>query len=159
MTLAALAPRQGEWLWDLGAGSGSVAVEWCLAGGQAICVEQHAARTANIAQNAQRYAAALEVVHDHALAALPRLQPEPQAVFVGGGFSAELFNALCMRLSGPWRLVVNAVALHTQALLLELHRTHGGQLYQLQWSEAQSLGSMHSWSPARPLVQWVWSSQ
>lgn len=159
MTLAALAPRQGEWLWDLGAGSGSVAVEWCLAGGQAICVEQHAARAANIAQNAERYAAAIEVVHEHALAALPRLQPEPQAVFVGGGFSAELFNALCMRLPGPWRLVVNAVALHTQALLLELHRTHGGQLYQLQWSEAQSLGSMHSWTPARPLVQWVWSSQ
>ena len=122
-------------------------------------MEQHAARAANIAQNAQRYAAALEVVHDHALAALPRLQPEPQAVFVGGGFSAELFNALCMRLSGPWRLVVNAVALHTQALLLELHRTHGGQLYQLQWSEAQSLGSMHSWTPSRPLVQWVWSSR
>lgn len=54
---------------------------------------------------------------------------------------------------------MNAVALHTQALLLELHRTHGGQLYQLQWSEAQGLGSMHSWTPSRPLVQWVWSSQ
>ena len=157
MTLAALAPRKGECLWDLGAGSGSVAIEWCLAGGTAVCVEQHAARVANIAHNAARYAAALEVVHSDSLAILAGLKPEPQAVFVGGGFTQALFNALRARLTSPWRLVVNAVALETQALLLELHRSHGGQLLQLQWSEAKPLGSMHSWEAARPLVQWSWS--
>lgn len=158
MTLAALAPRRGECLWDLGAGSGSVSIEWCLAGGQAVCVEQHAARVANIAENAARYAAALQVVHGDALSALARLSPEPQAVFVGGGFDRELFQALRARLAGPWRLVVNAVALETQALLMELHRAHGGQLLQLQWSEAVPLGRMHSWSAARPVVQWVWQA-
>lgn len=158
MTLAALAPRRGECLWDLGAGSGSVSIEWCLAGGEAVCVEQHAARVANIAANATRYAATLQVVHCAALSALAQLRPEPQAVFVGGGFDRELFQALRARLAGPWRLVVNAVALETQALLMELHRTHGGQLLQLQWSEAVPLGSMQSWSAARPVVQWVWQS-
>lgn len=158
MTLAALAPRRGECLWDLGAGSGSVSIEWCLAGGQAVCVEQHAARVANIAENAARYAAALQVVHGDALSALAGLSPEPQAVFVGGGFDRELFQALRARLAGPWRLVVNAVALETQALLMELHRAHGGQLLQLQWSEAVPLGRMQSWSAARPVVQWVWQA-
>ncbi|MCT9812774.1 precorrin-6y C5,15-methyltransferase (decarboxylating) subunit CbiE [Acidovorax sp. Be4] len=158
MTLAALAPRRGECLWDLGAGSGSVSIEWCLAGGQAVCVEQHAARVANIAENAARYAAALQVVHGEALSALAGLSPEPQAVFVGGGFDRELFQALRARLTGPWRLVVNAVALETQALLMELHRVHGGQLLQLQWSEAVPLGRMQSWSAARPVVQWAWQA-
>lgn len=157
MTLAALAPRKGECLWDLGAGSGSVSIEWCLAGGTAVCVEQHATRARNIGHNAARYAAALQVVQGDSLSVLAGLKPEPQAVFVGGGFTQELFHALRARLTRPWRLVVNAVALETQALLMELHRSHGGQLLQLQWSEAKPLGSMHSWEAARPLVQWSWS--
>lgn len=158
MTLAALAPRKGECLWDLGAGSGSVSIEWCLAGGEAVCVEQHAARVAGIAQNAQRYAVSLRVIHGNALSSLHAMSPQPQAVFVGGGFDMDLFNALCNHLQAPWRLVVNAVALQTQALLMELHRVHGGQLLQLQWSEAQPLGSMQSWNSARPLIQWVWNT-
>ena len=158
MTLAALAPRRGERLWDLGAGSGSVSIEWCLAGGTAVCVEQHAARVANIAENAARHAAQLQVVHGESLALLPTLGPAPQAVFVGGGFDRTLFDALRAQLSAPWRLVVNAVALETQALLMELHRVHGGQLLQLQWSEAAALGSMQSWRAARPIVQWVWQA-
>ncbi len=157
MTLAALGPRKGELLWDLGAGSGSVSVEWCLAGGHAICVEQQAGRASNILQNAQRYAVNLQVVHGDSLALLEALKPTPQAVFVGGGFDRALFAALCARLSQTaWRLVVNAVTLETQALLMELHREHGGQLQQLQWSEAQPLGGMHAWSAARPVVQWIW---
>lgn len=157
MTLAALAPRTGECLWDLGAGSGSVSIEWCLAGGEAVCVEQHAARVAGIAQNAARYAVPLKVLHGDSLSLLAQLSPEPQAVFVGGGFDLELFQALRARLHPPWRLVVNAVALETQALLMELHRLHGGSLLQLQWSEAVPLGRMQSWHAARPVVQWAWN--
>ncbi|MET1115976.1 MAG: precorrin-6y C5,15-methyltransferase (decarboxylating) subunit CbiE [Comamonas sp.] len=161
MTLAALAPRRGERLWDLGAGSGSVSIEWCLAGGTAVCVEQHPARVANIAENAARFAAPLQVLQGDSLALLAllaQLGPAPQAVFVGGGFERALFEALRAHLSAPWRLVVNAVALETQALLMELHRVHGGQLLQLQWSEAVPLGSMQSWRAARPIVQWVWQA-
>lgn len=158
LTLAALAPRRGERLWDLGAGSGSVAAEWCLAGGTAVCVEQHAARVANIARNAARHALDLRVLQGDSQALLGELGPAPQAVFVGGGFDRALFDALRAHLSTPWRLVVNAVALQTQALLMELHRAQGGQLLQLQWSEAVPLGSMQSWHAARPVVQWAWQS-
>lgn len=157
MTLALLAPRSGELLWDLGAGSGSVSVEWCLAGGKAICVEQHAERAARIALNAARYAVDLQVLQGDSLALLDTLGPAPQAVFVGGGFDRALFDALRARLQTPWRLVVNAVALETQALLMDLQRVHGGQLLQLQWSEAQPLGRMQSWNAARPVVQWAWN--
>lgn len=157
MTLALLAPRTGELLWDLGAGSGSVSVEWCLAGGKALCVEQHAERAARIARNAACYAVDLQVLQGDSLALLETLAPAPQAVFVGGGFDRALFDALRARLQTPWRLVVNAVALETQALLMDLQRLHGGQLLQLQWSEAQPLGRMQSWNAARPVVQWAWN--
>ena len=158
MTLAALAPRRGEVLWDLGAGSGSVSVEWCLAGGRAVCVEQHAERVANIEINARQFALPMTVLQGHSQSVLAQLSPEPQAVFVGGGFDRELFAALCTRLTSPWRLVVNAVTLETQTLLMELHRVYGGRLHQLQWSEAVPLGSMHAWQAARPVVQWSWNA-
>ncbi|RYF55148.1 MAG: cobalamin biosynthesis bifunctional protein CbiET, partial [Comamonadaceae bacterium] len=156
-TLAALAPRRGERLWDIGSGSGSVAVEWCLAGGTAHSVEQHAARADNIRHNAERVGlhAALQVVHGLAPAALHGL-PSPQAVFVGGGFDAALFAELQALMPAGCRLVVNAVTLETQALLVQLHGAHGGQLLRLELSSAQPLGRMHSWQAARPLVQWSW---
>ena len=157
LTLAALAPRRGERLWDIGSGSGSIAVEWCLAGGFAHCVEQHAARVDNIRRNAERVGlqATLQVVHGLAPAALQGLPP-PQAVFVGGGFDAALCTELQALMPAGCRLVVNAVTLETQALLVQLHGAHGGQLLRLELSSAQPLGRMHSWQAARPLVQWSW---
>lgn len=157
LTLATLAPRRGERLWDIGSGSGSVAVEWCLAGGVATSVEQHAARVDNIRRNVERFGLqpALHVVHGVAPAALQGLPP-PQAVFVGGGFDMALFAALQTRMHSGCRLVVNAVTLETQALLVQLHCAHGGQLLRLELSTAQPLGRMHSWQASRPLVQWSW---
>lgn len=164
MTLAALAPRRGQCLWDLGAGSGSVSVEWCLAGGQAVAVEQHAARVNNIRRNAGRFGLqqALHIVHGQALQALqlvqtwPGTHAVPQAIFVGGGFDAVLFEALQACMPPGCRLVVNAVTLETQALLVQLHGRHGGQLLRLELSSVEPLGRLHSWKAARPLVQWVW---
>ncbi|WP_226858344.1 precorrin-6Y C5,15-methyltransferase (decarboxylating) subunit CbiT [Diaphorobacter aerolatus] len=159
LTLAALAPRRGECLWDLGAGSGSVSIEWCLAGGRAVCVERKAERVAHIAQNARRYAVNLQIVHGDSRMCLHDLEPRPQAVFVGGGFDKTLFEDLRAMLHEPWRLVVSAVTLETQALLMQLHCAHGGQLLHLQYSEAEPLGSMPAWKPARPLLQWMWSAE
>lgn len=157
LTLAALAPRRGERLWDIGGGSGSVAVEWCLAGGLASSVEQHAARVDNIHSNAARFGLqpALQVVHGLAPDALQGLAP-PQAVFVGGGFDAALFAALRALMPTGCRLVVNAVTLETEALLVQLQADHGGQLLRLELSSAEPLGRMRSWKAARPLVQWSW---
>jgi precorrin-6Y C5,15-methyltransferase (decarboxylating) len=157
LTLAALAPRRGERLWDIGGGSGSVAVEWCLAGGLATSVEQHAARVGNIRSNAARFGLqpALQVVHGLAPDALQGLAP-PQAVFVGGGFDAALFAALRALMPIGCRLVVNAVTLETEALLVQLQADHGGQVLRLELSSAEPLGRMRSWKAARPLVQWSW---
>lgn len=155
LTLAALAPRQGEHLWDLGAGSGSVAVEWCLAGGTASAVEQHAERVANIQANAQQFgvAAALTVMHGLALQALQNL-PRPDAVFVGGGFDLALFEALRAVVPPGCRLVVNAVTLETEAALLQLQALRGGELLRIELAHAAPLGRMRGWQPSRPVVQW-----
>lgn len=155
ITLAALAPRQGEHLWDLGAGSGSIAVEWCLTGGSASAVEQQVERVANIQANAQQFgvAAALTVVHGPALQALQSL-PKPDAVFVGGGFDLALFEALRAVVPPGCRLVVNAVTLETESALLQLHALHGGELLRIELAHAAPLGRMRGWKPVRPVVQW-----
>ncbi|PZP96219.1 MAG: precorrin-6y C5,15-methyltransferase (decarboxylating) subunit CbiE [Variovorax paradoxus] len=154
LSLAALAPRPGELLWDVGAGSGSVAVEWCLAGGRACAVEQHAARAVNVQANAGRFGVAerLQVVHGRAPQALAGLAPA-QAIFVGGGFDLALFEAL--RAASPAaRLVANAVTLETEALLLQLQGSHGGALLRIDIAQAAPLGRLRGWAPSRPIVQW-----
>ncbi|MEI4487443.1 precorrin-6y C5,15-methyltransferase (decarboxylating) subunit CbiE [Frigidibacter sp. MR17.14] len=154
LTLSALAPRPCERLWDIGGGSGSVSVEWCLAGGLACTIEAKPARAANIRANADRFGLAhrLSVTEGTAPAALAGL-PEPQAVFVGGGFSAPLFATLQVAAPAA-RLVVNAVTLETEALLATLQAEHGGTLLKVELSEAQPLGRMRGWTAARPVVQW-----
>lgn len=154
LTLAALAPRPGAQLWDIGAGSGSVAVEWCLAGGHATAFERQAGRAENIRSNAQRFGVAdrLAVVEGAAPEALTGL-PAPQAIFVGGGFDLALF-ALLEALARGCRLVVNAVTLETEAVLLGLHALHGGELLRIELAHAAPLGRLRGWVPARPIVQW-----
>lgn len=151
LTIAALAPRPGALLWDLGAGSGSVSVEWALAGGRAVAVEAREDRVANIRTNAAAFGLdhRIELRHGTALEALADL-PEPQAIFVGGGFDERLFNALPRRA----RLVVNAVTLETEALLVDLHARHGGTLMRFEVSRAAPLGPMRGWTASRPVVQW-----
>ena len=155
LTLAALAPRPGEHLWDIGAGSGSVSVEWCLAGGRASAVEQHTARVANIRTNVERYglAGALYVVEGLAPEALASLAP-PQAIFVGGGFNLALFTVLQSLAPSGCRLVVNGVTLETESALTQLHLQHGGNLLRIELAPSAPLGSMRGWQPARPVVQW-----
>ena len=154
LTLAALAPRPGAHLWDIGAGSGSVSVEWCLAGGCATAIEPRTARAANVRSNAQRFGVAdrLTVVEGAAPEALAGL-PVPQAIFVGGGFDSALFGLLQTLVPGC-RLVVNAVTLETEGALLHLQAFHGGELLRIELSHAAPLGRLRGWVPARPIVQW-----
>lgn len=159
LTLAALRPWHDALLWDLGGGSGAVSVEWCLAGGRAQCVERLPARVASIRENARRFGVAARLhVHEgsngHFLHAQPR--PAPDAVFVGGGFDAALFAQLRPWVDAGARLVVNAVTLHTQALLLQLHAQLGGQLLKIDLAQAAPLGGGHGWQASRTLVQWVY---
>ena len=155
LTLSALAPRPGERLWDIGAGSGSISVEWCLAGGQAIAVEQDAQRVLNIQANVQSYGLshALTVRHGQAPEALEGLAP-PQAIFVGGGFNAALFEVLQALAPRGCRLVVNAVTLESESTLLQLHAQQGGELLRIELARVAPLGRMRGWVPSRPVLQW-----
>ena len=155
LTLAALAPRPGLHLWDIGAGSGSVSVEWCLAGGHATAIEQHANRVANIRSNADSFGLtkSLQIVQGLAPLALAGLSP-PDAIFVGGGFNAALFDGLKTLAPAACKLVVNAVTLETEALLAQLHAVQGGELLRIELAHAAPLGRMRGWVSARPVVQW-----
>ena len=155
LTLAALAPRPGLHLWDIGAGSGSISVEWCLAGGHASAIEQHAERVANIRRNGDSFGLgkSLRVIEGLAPDALAGLAP-PNAIFIGGGFNAALFDTLKVLAPPTCRLVVNAVTLETEALLAALHAAHGGELLRIELAHAAPLGRMRGWVPARPVVQW-----
>ncbi|WP_332774648.1 precorrin-6y C5,15-methyltransferase (decarboxylating) subunit CbiE [Polaromonas sp.] len=155
LTLAALAPRAGEHLWDIGAGSGSISVEWCLAGGCATAIEQNAGRVANIRANMHSFGlgGALTVVEGMAPQALAGLAA-PQAIFVGGGFNLALFNVVQSLAPSGCRLVVNAVTLETESALAQLQRQHGGDLLRIELAHAAPLGQMRGWVPARPVVHW-----
>ena len=159
VTLSALSPRRGELLWDIGAGSGSVAIEWLLADPamRAIAVEQRADRVARIARNATAFGVpGLEIVEGTAPAALAAL-PTPDAVFVGGGAGdARVLDTASRALRGGGRLVVNAVTLETEALLLARHAAFGGELLRIAFSRAEPLGGMSALRPALPVTQWLW---
>jgi precorrin-6Y C5,15-methyltransferase (decarboxylating) len=155
LTLSALAPRQAELLWDIGAGSGSISVEWCLAGGKAIAVETRPDRAANIRANASVFGIAdrLQVIEGTAPHAFANLPP-PAAVFIGGGANDTLLMALWAVLPASTRLVANAVTLETEALLTLWHAKAGGNLLRIELASAAALGSSRGWTPARPVVQW-----
>ena len=155
LALSALAPRQGERLWDIGAGSGSISVEWALCGGAAIAIEAREDRAANIRSNASAFGLAhrITVVTGTAPEALTMLEA-PDAVFIGGGLDGAMFDAIWSRLSPGARLVAHSVTLETDALLGELHQRHGGELMRVEIAHAAPLGRFRSWEAARPVVQW-----
>ncbi len=157
LTLSALAPRSGERLWDIGAGSGSISVEWCRAadGCEALAVEMDEARAANIRANAALFGLSpqLSVHHGTAPEAFEEL-PDPQAVFLGGGANDACLNALWDRIQPGVRVVVNAVTLETMALVTTWQGRHAGSLLKVDLAEATPLGNFTGWSPARTLVQW-----
>jgi precorrin-6B C5,15-methyltransferase / cobalt-precorrin-6B C5,C15-methyltransferase len=160
VTLSSLAPRRGERLWDIGAGAGSVAIEWMLADPlcmRAIAVEAHAERAARIARNAAAFGVpSLEVVQGAAPAALANL-PQPDAIFIGGGASDPgVLDAALAALHSRGRLVVNAVTLETEALLIARHPALGGELIRIALSRAGAVGGKTAWRPALPVTQWSW---
>ena len=158
-TISALAPRHGELLWDIGAGSGSISIEWMLRDPslRAIAVERNAERAARIGHNAEALGVPrLEIVTGEAPAALTAL-PEPDAIFIGGGCDAAVLDTALARLKPGGRLVVNAVTLETEALLIAAHQKHGGELLRLAVAHASPVGSLTGWRPAMPVTQWSWS--
>jgi precorrin-6Y C5,15-methyltransferase (decarboxylating) len=158
LTVAALAPLPGQLLWDVGAGAGSVAIEWLRAepSARAIAGERHAARAARAARNALRLGVPeLDVRHGRAPEALDGLQA-PDAVFVGGGVGDPGLVERCWAaLADGGRIVANAVTLEGEQALVAARAAHGGELVRIEIASAQPLGGLTAWSPQRPVVQWA----
>ncbi|WP_116599594.1 precorrin-6Y C5,15-methyltransferase (decarboxylating) subunit CbiT [Primorskyibacter marinus] len=156
LTLSALAPRPFEHLWDIGGGSGSIAIEWLLGDPSlsATTIERNPARAARIAANAAALGVdRLQVIEGEAPTALEELQT-PDCVFIGGGLSDDLLNWLEATLPAGTRLVANAVTLESEALLTQTQARRGGDLLRIELARAAPLGSGRGWKANYPIVQW-----
>ena len=159
VTLSSLGPRRGELLWDIGAGSGSIAIEWMLADPsmRALAIEARADRAARIRRNAAAFGVpGLDVIESAAPDALAGL-PAPDAIFIGGGASDPgVLDAALAALCSGGRLVVNAVTLETEAVLIARHAALGGELIRIAVARADPVGGKTGWRPAMPVTQWAW---
>jgi precorrin-6Y C5,15-methyltransferase (decarboxylating) len=157
ITLSRLAAVPGQQLWDIGAGAGSIGIEWMRAHPtcRAVAVEASEERAERIVRNAARLGVPyLRVVHGHAPDVLPRL-PEPDAVFVGGGLTTPLLLDACWdALPVGGRLVANAVTLESETVLAEWHARVGGELVRVSVQRAEPVGSFTGWKPAMPVTIW-----
>ncbi len=156
LTLSALAPLPGEHLWDIGGGSGSIAIEWLLAHPttQATSVEIDPTRAERIAQNAANLGVdRLTVITGPAPDALDGL-PDPDAVFIGGGISEEMLQSVWAALPEGARLVANAVTLEAEVLLANWQAAKGGDLLRIELAQSKPLGRKRGWKSSYPIVQW-----
>lgn len=156
VTLAKLMPMRGALLWDIGCGSGSVAIEWMRSApfAAAIGIEQKAERRAMAAANAISLGApGLKLVAGQAPLALEGLD-RPDAVFIGGGLSQEVFEQAWAALKPLGRLVANAVTLESEMELIRLHKSFGGELVRLSVERASPVGRLTGWRPAMTVTQW-----
>jgi len=158
VTLSALAPIPGELLWDVGAGCGSIAIEWmrCHRGCRAIAIERHPTRLEYIAENASNLGVPeLKIVAGGAPEALVNL-PQPNAIFIGGGVTAEALLETCWDALGEGgRLVVNAVTVESELKVLQWHSLHGGELIRIGIQRVGAIGSFLGWKPLAPITQWA----
>jgi precorrin-6Y C5,15-methyltransferase (decarboxylating) len=156
VTLAALAPRPGERLWDVGAGSGSISVEWCLSwrGCTAVAFERDEARRLNVVFNAATYGAGIDV-RGEAPQAFDGAET-PSAIFIGGGLTQPgLLDACVDNLPNGGRLVANAVTVESESILAQAYSRLGGQLRRFQHYRGEPLGGFTGWRPQMPVTQWA----
>jgi precorrin-6Y C5,15-methyltransferase (decarboxylating) len=170
VTLAALAPQKGERLWDVGAGSGSVAIEWCRSGTgcRAVAFERDEQRRQRIAENALTHGVVVDVrgaapaAFDEAVLSDGGVDgvPRPSAIFIGGGVTQPgLLEACYDRLPTGGRLVVNAVTAESESVLTQWYSRAGGELRRFQHYQGEPLGEFTGWRPALPVTQWVVTKQ
>jgi precorrin-6Y C5,15-methyltransferase (decarboxylating) len=154
--MAHLMPRPGELLWDVGAGAGSIAIEWLRSdpGCRAIAVERDLDRVKRIRSNAEALGVpGLEVLHGQAPEVLASLS-KPDAVFLGGGASGETLEHSWLALQPGGRMVVHAVTQETEMIVVDSWKRYGGELSRLSVEHLEPIGRYHGWRPARAVVQW-----
>lgn len=155
VTLSVLAPRPGERLWDVGSGSGSIAVEWARSGPgcTAVAFERDEARRARITRNATAFGVSVDV-----RGAAPSAfdgAATPSAVFIGGGLTQPgVLDGCLEKLPAGGRLVANAVTVESEAALAQAYSRLGGRLWRLQHYRGEPLGGFTGWRPQLPVTQW-----
>jgi len=158
MTLAALAPVPGQLLWDVGAGCGSISIEWMRSDARcrAIAIEPHPTRLQYIADNAVALGTPnLRIIAGEAPAALKDLPP-PDALFIGGGLTTEHLLSTCWQaLPTGGRLVANAVTVESEQTLLQWHNQLGGELIRVAIQRAAPIGKFLGWKAMAPVTQWA----
>ena len=155
VTLATLQPRPDQILWDVGSGSGSVAIEWCRAsGGRAVAFESDDVRRARIIDNVTTFGVRVDV-----RGAAPESfadVPAPHTIFIGGGLTRPgLFDACFDALESGGRLVANAVTAESEAYVVQLYSKLGGDLRRFQHYHGEPIGGFTGWRPALPVTQWT----
>ncbi len=159
VTVCMLAPRRGALLWDIGTGSGTVAVEWMRAArdSRAVGVDPDRKRIELARRNAVKLGApAFQLIEGRAPPALEGLPP-PDAVFIGGGLSRETAAAAMDKLRPHGRLVANAVTVESESILAGLHSAHGGDLVRIAVAHAGPVGGRRGWRGNMPVTQWRYS--
>ncbi|MCP6759504.1 MAG: precorrin-6y C5,15-methyltransferase (decarboxylating) subunit CbiE [Fischerella sp. CENA71] len=158
ITLAALAPVPAQLLWDVGAGCGSIGIEWMRthARCRAIAIEQNPTRLQYIVDNATALGTPnLQIIHGKVPTALKDL-PQPDAIFIGGGATAPgLFEVCWQALRSGGRLVANAVTIESEQKLLQWHNQVGGELMRVAVQRIAPIGGFLGWKPMTPVTQWV----
>ncbi len=157
-TLSALAPYPDAMLWDVGAGCGSIAIEWMRSsrGARAIAIERNEKRIAMIKENAvQLGVEKIQIIEGKAPDVLDGLE-QPDAIFIGGGLtSKETFETCWNALHSGGRLVANAVTVESEMKLFELNEKHGGELSRITVQQAEPVGRFKGWKPFMPVTQWM----
>lgn len=155
ITLARLAPVPGELLWDVGAGSGSIGIEWMRAhpGCRALAIEADDGRQLLIEHNRDALGVpGLQLVRGSAPQALAGLE-RPDAIFIGGGVTREgVLDTCWAQLKPGGRLVANAVTLQSEMTLMAWREQHGGELTRIHIAQAQPLGDFDTWRQALPIT-------
>ncbi|GGK37272.1 precorrin-6y C5,15-methyltransferase (decarboxylating) subunit CbiE [Nocardia camponoti] len=158
LTLSALAPAPGELLWDVGGGSGTIAIEWCRTNPscRAVTFERVASRRGQISTNATALGVPAITVAGEFPATATEYRADPDAIFLGGGLTQpDVFDTCWARLRPGGRFVANAVTAESEARLLDWARVHGGALRKFQIYRGEALGGFTAWRPHLPVAQWV----
>lgn len=156
LTITALAPQPGQRLWDVGSGSGSIAVEWARSGAgcSAVAFERDEQRRKRIVANAIAFGVSIEISGEAPLAFAE--VADPAAIFVGGGLTQPgVLDACWDRLVPGGRLVANVVTVESEALLLRWYSQLGGELWRFQHCRGEPVGGFTGWRPQLPVTQWL----
>ena len=157
ITMSELQTFGNEVLWDIGAGSGTISVEWCLTNqnNTAYAIENRADRISFIEENIKQFGLQNRIfVMQGTFENFYKKLPKPDAVFIGGGASDELISKIIRLIPKKGRLVVNGVTLETQQLIIDKQKNFGGSLKKIEISNSRKLGSKSIWEPSSPIVQW-----